>query len=500
LTGEKVWILNASKGSTNLQTWKEGGFNYRHAVELFTTAEEILYNEVLAGHYKVNKMGIVNYTTANGDETWSAEEYTTAFNSMWEGFRREMALYDFDGDGQNDTVNCIGLLPLWNPCAMNDWNNLFPEPLAFYNATGDMYYGKLINYSMSAYENDGVIMASVAGRSWTSDANVAAYFAANPIASMYGKLQNGTTHTNPTTMRNGVYGDGVHYCQLGYNVQGIETAENMYEYWYGGNNVASVTLLQANGVDEVPNAVVIPEAGTYVVVPVANPSSAKLAFTVTGDAVSYSGCLLTAKKAGTATLTITDIQGNVLKIVNITVGEDPGEEPVIRDISTSKLTEAEKAALAALAPTDWDNYSTNLNGAGVWMYKAVNIDVSAYFNKTIHSILQAEFDASGGNGYVRKEQTNDYQTMLLDNSWGGRDFADQNDLAEMNLEIGDVFCGRFKISGSNVYWTALYQGNGNFLVVQNGYGDPLCFVATVAEVKANAWHYYYVLRPDNLAP
>jgi hypothetical protein len=211
-----------------------------------------------------------------------------------------------------------------------------------------------------------------------------------------------------------------------------------------------------------------------------------------------------ASGAGCFTGTIEDIKANaydyyyVMRPEQLATGQE--EEPVIRDISTSKLTEAEKAALAALAPTDWDNYSTNLNGAGVWMYKAVNIDVSAYFNKTIHSILQAEFDASGGNGYVRKEQTNDYQTMLLDNSWGGRDFADQNDLAEMNLEIGDVFCGRFKISGSNVYWTALYQGNGNFLVVQNGYGDPLCFVATVAEVKANAWHYYYVLRPDNLAP
>jgi hypothetical protein len=70
LTGEKVWILNSAKGSTNLSTWQKGGYNYRHAVELFTTAEEILYNETLAGHYKVNKLGIVNYSTANGDQNW----------------------------------------------------------------------------------------------------------------------------------------------------------------------------------------------------------------------------------------------------------------------------------------------------------------------------------------------------------------------------------------------------------------------------------------------
>ena len=56
LTGEKVWILNSAKGSTHLGTWQKGGFNYRHAVELFTTAQEIMYNEVQAGHYKLNKI------------------------------------------------------------------------------------------------------------------------------------------------------------------------------------------------------------------------------------------------------------------------------------------------------------------------------------------------------------------------------------------------------------------------------------------------------------
>ena len=326
ITGEKVWILNSAKGSTSLETWQKGGYNYRHAVELFTTAEEILYNEVQAGHYKVNKLGIVNYTTANGDQTWAPEKYTEAFNSMWNGFRSEMALYDFDGDGTTETVDCIGLLPLWNPCSINNWDDPTPEPLAFYTREDAMYYGKLINYSMSAYEDEGVIMASTAGRNWLTDADVTAYFEANPVEDMYGMLQNGATHTSPTTVQNGVYGDGVHYCQLGYNVQGIETAESMYEYWFGGNDVTALELVQANGVDEVPDAIEIPEGGTYVLVPMTDPSSGKLSYTLTGDAVSYDSCILTGEALGNATLTIQNRSGKTLKTVNITVREKRDED------------------------------------------------------------------------------------------------------------------------------------------------------------------------------
>ena len=321
LTGEKIWILNSAKGSTQLQTWQEGGYNYKHAVALFQTAEEILYNEYLAGHYTMSHMGIVNYTTANGDQTWEPEKYTKAFNSMWDGFREEMARYDFNGDGEKDTVDCIGLLTFWGVCSMNKWDNMHKEPLAFYNGSGTPYYGKLINYAMSYFENNGVIMASDVGRSWTSDADVEEYFKKNPIENLYGVLQNGKTHTSPTTMRDGVYGDGVHYNQLGYNVQGIESAESMYEYWYGKNETTSFKLVQADGVSLVPDQITIPLGESYAIVPMALPSSTKLTYELTGDAISYSECTVWTKKQGNATLTIKTLDGEIVKTVEITVGE-----------------------------------------------------------------------------------------------------------------------------------------------------------------------------------
>ncbi|MBQ2007617.1 MAG: hypothetical protein II236_02960, partial [Alistipes sp.] len=147
--------------------------------------------------------------------------------------------------------------------SMNQWNNMHKAPLTFLSDEGVIRNGKLSNYHMSAYEDNGVIQASVAGRSWTNDADVKAYFQNNPVENMYGALQNGSTHTSPTTMRNGVYGDGVHYCQLGYNVQGVDTAESMYEYWFGGNDVASVKLLQAISAGRLPTMQRIGHGGCF---------------------------------------------------------------------------------------------------------------------------------------------------------------------------------------------------------------------------------------------
>ena len=330
LTGEKIWILNSAKGSTSLQTWQAGGYNYRHAVTLFRTAEEILYNEVQAGHYSVNKLGIINYTTANGDQTWSIEKYTNAFNSMWNGFKTEMARYDFDGDNEIDTVDCIGLLPLWNVCSMNQWDNLRKEPLAFISGS-TAYYGKIINYSMSEFEDNGVMMASTVGRNWTSDADVTAYFEANPISSFYGTLHNGTTHSNPTTMKNGVFADGVHYAQLGYNVQGVETARSLYDYWYGKNKVTDMTLVQGNGVDPVPDNIELKQGDTYAIVPLIVKSSGKLDFEIEGNAISYNNCIVTANRVGNSTLTIKSRDGSISSTVNITVTEGEAHEPELSE-------------------------------------------------------------------------------------------------------------------------------------------------------------------------
>jgi hypothetical protein len=92
--------------------------------------------------------------------------------------------------------------------------------------------------------------------------------------------------------------------------------------------------------------------------------------------------------------------------------------------------------------------------------------------------------------------------MLVDKSWGGEYFApnDQHTVAQDDFRVGDVFCGRYSDNGTNVYWVALYQGNGEFLVQESHNTNGLdCFVKTHEEIYAVDWICYYVLRPDNLA-
>ena len=322
LTDEKVWVLNAGRGGTNLDTWKKGGSDYQHAVKLFQKAEEILANEIEAGHYTPEHMGILNHTTANGDQIWAADKYEKAFCSMWEGFKEDLS-YDMDNDGNEETVDCIGLLPIWNVCPMNKWNEMKEEPQAFYNDTKDVLNGKLVNYAMSAFGDD-VVMASSVGREWCKgDEAVKEYFDKHPITDFYEETHNGRTPDNPTSLKNGVYGDGVHYNQLGYNITGMEAAESLYQYWEGNTKMESCRLLQKDGVTEVPESITLKAGETYIIVPECTPAYGKTDFLVSGDkgVISYENCIVTAEKDGTATLEIGEKQVEIK--VSGEIEEDP---------------------------------------------------------------------------------------------------------------------------------------------------------------------------------
>ena len=182
---------------------------------------------------------------------------------------------------------------------------------------------------------------------------------------------------------------------------------------------------------------------------------------------------------------------------------------VVRDIATGKLTAEEKAALAALKDTQWDNRG-NLNGAGIWMYEAAGIDLSAYLDKSVYNTYAQLFASTLNETYNKNYSTltavtdtnKKYHTMLVDKSWGGTWFApDDQNLANVEFQVGDIFAGQFKdTENKTYYWTALYQGDGKFLVQQNiSGGTATCMVKTYEEIASINWIIYYVLRPENLA-
>ena len=199
----------------------------------------------------------------------------------------------------------------------------------------------------------------------------------------------------------------------------------------------------------------------------------------------------------------------------VPAAEDDGSDTTeVRDITASVLTDEEKAALAALTADDWTASSNspkhNLNGAGIWFYESVGIDVADYFDKTMAGYQGVVFPKTGVSGYPAStyyiltdatEANLKYYVMLVENSWGGTYMKpdDQHELTADMLQVGDALCGYYK-GTDKIYWVALYQGDGQFLVQQSHNSDGIsCFVKTLDEVKEVAWLYYYVLRPENLA-
>ena len=208
------------------------------------------------------------------------------------------------------------------------------------------------------------------------------------------------------------------------------------------------------------------------------------------------------------------------------VGPDEPES-VIRDISAHKLTTTEKDALSKLQIDAALCNGVDLNSIMPKVYRAINIDMKAYtsdvsatgnnarkalFGNTNCKLLTA---ATSPNATLY----NFYVQLLVDGVYGGTAFAEPGTkaLSDENLQIGDILCAQVpanKVVGSYTFGTEasyivlVYQGNGKFSgcmnVAKTGSkraadwnGATLEQMQTIAE--ANAFGYYYVLRPEQLA-
>lgn len=249
LTGEKIWVLNAARSGSCLQNYwlpslTDGGHNnFWRAVALFKAAENVLSQEVTAGHYELKHMGIINHSAANGDEGLPIDDYTAKYLSMWNGFKSKLQTTI---GGVNKTVDFLGITPFWQSVNTTALNN-----------------AKIVNYYMgtSAAYSDIYITTDI-GRQWGSDAGVQTYFK--------GKYPSGTvdypTHSGsiqlPTRRGSGapqesadkqnygtdtVFGDISHYRQVGYNEIGKDMAHNLVSSLYGQSSAQSVVVTKRDG-------------------------------------------------------------------------------------------------------------------------------------------------------------------------------------------------------------------------------------------------------------
>ncbi len=229
LTGEKVWVLNAAVGGSCLNEWVQGKELYNNAVKMFRYAQGVLANEIAAGHYRLKDMAIIYHSAANfayKEVIYTNMDLYNWYHSMWNGFKADLAM-DVDGDGETETVQSMGFVPIWAPAG---------------SGANGIHDDKPANYIMSlsdAYPD--VFMASLAGRNWITDSGILKNFPDAPYASTHGEMPAKPTNTK------GVFADGVHYNQVAYNASGIDIANGLYDNLRGSVSAEKLTLKKADG-------------------------------------------------------------------------------------------------------------------------------------------------------------------------------------------------------------------------------------------------------------
>ena len=245
LTGEKVWIVNASRHGLDISMWEPEQENpaelFQKAVRLYTGAEKVLGQEIGAGHYVLAHKGVYwcHGETDSFLKTFSSR-YQAAFDRIRQGFMEELG-----GKGIENMEKDIEFFGL-----------IMPRASLFYPNSGEDYVltgARMAQYYMAVSRDyPDVYMASYLGDLWTDDQSVETCF-----REKYGTEKNFNYRWPmrerkvplPTTM-NEVHGS-IHYTQIGYNELGFDAAENIcYALGYcrpERMKVESVSFITADG-------------------------------------------------------------------------------------------------------------------------------------------------------------------------------------------------------------------------------------------------------------
>ena len=177
---------------------------------------------------------------------------------------------------------------------------------------------------------------------------------------------------------------------------------------------------------------------------------------------------------------------------------------VSRDLSQRLLTKEEMTVLSRLPATTLSdgNYNTFIK----WAYSQALIDVGGRFailNNDGNIANNMYFHQVFDSNYEKRSAETDFVKMLVDRSWGGSLFTSHNkevyQLPLDEFQVGDIIIGRYQ-SGGSQYRAAIYQGNNRFLVKFSKYTRIVVCESEADIYDAQNWEYYFVLRPERLAP
>lgn len=295
LTGEKVWILNTAVGGSCLPQWTPGQTYFVSAVKVFQYAQEVLAGEIKAGHYRLKDMAIIYHSAANfgynnNYGTYTQNELKAWYDAMWNGFKQRLAK-DMDGDGKKEELSALGFVPIWTVSSVTEYK-----------------HDKPANYYMgSSKEYPDMFMASLITKEWINSGGFPDI--------------NYTTVKDPVvkpTATSQLFADGTHLTQVVYNAQGMDIALNLYNHLREVEQNVTVTF--EKGVVSTPVKELTLRVGESVsLVPLVSPITVDdLTYTVSDNlSISYP-MVITAKAAGTGTLTVSQ-RGKVITTLAVTI-------------------------------------------------------------------------------------------------------------------------------------------------------------------------------------
>ncbi len=236
ITGEKVWLINAGHTGKAINKWIKGGSEYQEAVALFKAAQQVMQNEILAGHYVLSEYGYFWFHGCS-DRPNTAAYYVENFLSMHMDLKNELA-FDFDADGEKEVFEfCDVIMPRAgvNDCVgyrngvYTDYTDAVYEQ-SFYDL--EMRGQRVALYWLvNNPEYKDINLVCNIGDRWAimpdgSD-TVKEYFAERypngTVTYTTQKKQSDEWYT-PTTTED--VHDNAHYNQIGYNELGFEAALN----------------------------------------------------------------------------------------------------------------------------------------------------------------------------------------------------------------------------------------------------------------------------------
>lgn len=297
LTGDKVWVVNTARGGTSISTWLPGMTYYERSMEVNRLVQQTYEAEIEAGHY-IPGQKLLFWLQGEADKNKTAESYYDSFETLYHAVVENL---DLDG---------FGIIMVRS----NEGNKTNADDIS-------MSGPRIAQYAAGAsQELSKVFIVSNVNEQWVSDAKVRSYFLnAYPDGKLTYPMHSAINRLPASVSE--IHSD-IHYSQIAHNENGITAANGMYNILYNaGNQPPKVCWKDRKG--SRITSLTMGSGEAKVAVPVTDPvyCGKQVRYKVEGKAAVFNKKTgtITAKEQGTAKILVSDMAGNILSALPITV-------------------------------------------------------------------------------------------------------------------------------------------------------------------------------------